>query len=54
MIFLADKTHEKVGADVYSSQCEERKKKGAYNAEHSCITGQRVAEYSEKIDVSAE
>ncbi len=52
-IFSADKTHENVEADVYSSRREERKKR-AYNAEHLCITRQCVAEYSEKMDVSAE
>ncbi len=30
------------------------KKERAYDAEHSCIAGQCVAENSEKIDVSAE
>ncbi len=40
--------------DVYSSRCEERKKKRVYDAEHSCIAKQCVAEYSEKMDVSVE
>ncbi len=53
-IFSADKMHENMGPDVYSSRREERKKKRAYDAEHSCIARQYIAEYLEKMDVSAE
>ncbi len=52
-IYSADKTQENTGADVYGSQCEERKKQ-AHDAEHSCIARQCVAEYLEKMNVSAE
>ncbi len=46
--------HKNLGADIYSSRCEERKKKRAYDVEHSCIATQCVTEYYEKMNVSAE
>ncbi len=53
MIFSADKKHENVGADVYHSWREERKKeKREYDAEHSC-SATHVTEYLEKPDASA-
>ncbi len=53
-MFSVDKIYENVGADVYSSWREERKKKRAYNAEDLCIARQCVTEYSEKMNKSAE
>ncbi len=52
-IFLANKMHENVGADVTVVDMKKEKEKRAYDAEHSCIIWQCVTEHSEKIDVSA-
>ncbi len=45
--------HENVGAQMCTA-VDVKKKKGAYNTEHSCIARQRVIEHSEKMDVSTE
>ncbi len=39
---------------MYAIVDVKKEKKRAYDAEHSCIVRQSIAEYSEKMDVSAE